>query len=52
MDGGCFYLSIDNFLDHLLSALEKQNDLPKITGQVAPTIKRKSKRFQRRLNLC
>ena len=27
----------------------KQNDLPKITGKVAPTIIRKSKRFQRRL---
>jgi hypothetical protein len=27
----------------------KQNDLPEISGQVAPTIIRKPKRFQRRL---
>jgi len=44
-----FHLSIEYFLDHLLSFIEKQNDLPKFTGQVAPTIIRKSKRFLRRL---
>jgi hypothetical protein len=44
-----FHFSNDFFRKPPPLCCRKQNDLPKNPGKVAPTIIRKSKRFQRRL---